>query len=47
MEKEQTIVSKQKQIENLRLTAEQGPQQSQGKVQGLEHCSVPSFRETT
>lgn len=36
MEKEQTIVSMQKQIEELRQKAEQGSQQLQGEVQELE-----------
>ncbi len=36
MEKEQTIVSMQKQIEELRRKAEQGSQQLQGEVQELE-----------
>ncbi len=36
LEKEQTIVSMQKQIEELKLKAEQGSQQLQGEVQELE-----------
>ena len=36
MEKEQTITSMQKQIEDLKRRAEQGSQQLQGEVQELE-----------
>lgn len=42
MEKEQTITSMQKEIENLRRKAEQGSQQLQGEVQELELESVLS-----
>ena len=47
-EKEQTITSMQKQIEDLKRRAEQGSQQLQGEVQELElkPCSKQNFRMT-
>ena len=48
MEKEQTIASMQKQIEELKRRAEQGSQQLQGEVQELNwsRCCAPSFPST-